>query len=64
MMGPTPERSELAQKIKEALAKPLSDEEFEQQKASFAYGNALESDYITKDSARRSIHSFRLKEVA
>lgn len=64
MMGPTPERSELEKKIKEALAKPLSDDEFDQQKASFAYGNAPDSDYITKDSARRAIHSFRLREVA
>jgi hypothetical protein len=64
MMGPTPERIELEKKIKEALSKPLSDEEFDQQKASFAYGNAPDSEFITKDSARRAIHSFRLKEVA
>jgi len=63
-MGPTPERIELEKKIKKALSRPLSDEEFDQQKASFAYGNAPDSEFITKDSARRAIHSFRLKEVA
>lgn len=64
MMGPTPERIDLAKKIAAALAKPLSDDEFNAQKASFAYGNAPDSDYITKDSAVRAIHSFRLREVA
>lgn len=64
MMGPTPERIDLAKKIAAALAKPLSDAEFNAQKASFAYGNAPDSDYITKDSAVRAIHSFRLREVA
>jgi hypothetical protein len=64
MMGPTPERNDLEQQVKEALAKPLTDDEFDQQKASFAYGNAPDSDFITKDSAMRAIHSFRLKEAA
>ena len=64
MMGPTPERNELERKIKEALNTPLTDQEFDLQKASFAYGNAPDSDYITKDSARSAIHSFRLKQVA
>jgi len=64
MMGPTPDRNDLEQQVKEALAKPLTDAEFDQQKASFAYGNAPDSDFITKDSAIRAIHSFRLKEAA
>ena len=64
MMGPKPERMELDNKIKEALKTPLTDAEFDEQKASFAYGNAPASTYITKDSAIKAIHSFRLKEVA
>jgi hypothetical protein len=64
MIGPKPERSELDQKIKEALKNPLTDDQFEKQKASFAYGNAPDSDYITKDSVMKAIHSFRLKEAA
>ncbi|OYX96231.1 MAG: hypothetical protein B7X90_04720 [Novosphingobium sp. 17-62-19] len=64
MLGPTPARIELAQKIAAALTKPLTDQEFNAQKASFAYGNAPDSEYITKDSAVRAINSFRLKEVA
>lgn len=63
LLGPTPERVELAQKIKIALSKPLSDKEYDAQKASFAYGNAPDSKYITKASAVRAIHSFRLKEL-
>lgn len=64
MIGPKPERSELDRKIMEALKSPLTDEQFEKQKASFAYGNAPDSDYITKDSVMKAIHSFRLKEAA
>ena len=64
MIGPKPERSELDRKIMEALKTPLTDIQFEKQKASFAYGNAPVSDYITKDSVMKAIHSFRLKEAA
>lgn len=64
MMGPKPERNELDQKIRESLATPLTDDQFEKQKASFAYGNAPDSDYITKDSVMKAMHSFRLKEAA
>lgn len=64
MMGPKPERDELDSKIREALKRPLTDQEFDEQKASFAYGNAPDSDYITKDSAIKAIHSFRLRDAA
>ena len=64
MMGPKPERNELNRKIEEALKTPLTDEQFEIQKASFAFGNAPDSEYITKDSVREAMHSFRLKEAA
>ena len=64
VMGPAPERNELAKKIATALLTPLTDKEFDAQKASFAYGNAPDSKYITKDSAVRAIHSFRLKEAS
>lgn len=63
-MGPKPDRDELDRQIREALKRPLTDREFEQQKASFAYGNAPDSDYITKDSAIKAIHSFRLRDAA
>lgn len=64
MMGPKPDRIELDRQVMEALAKPLTDAEFDQQKASFAYGNAPDSDFITKESAVRAIRSFRLREAA
>lgn len=64
MMGPRPEREELDRKIQEALKTPLTDDQFEIQKASFAFGNAPDSKFITKDSVRKAIHSFRLKEAA
>jgi hypothetical protein len=64
MMGPRAERGELDRKIQEALKTPLTDDQFKMQKASFAFGNAPESQFITKDSVRKAIHSFRLKVAA
>jgi hypothetical protein len=64
MMGPKPERTELDQKIKVSLQTPLTEAQFEKQKASFAYGNAPDSKYITKNSVEKAIHSFRLKVAA
>lgn len=63
-MGPKPERDELDRRISEALKTPLTDDQFAIQKASFAFGNAPESEFITKDSVQRAIHSFRLKVAA
>ena len=64
MIGPKPERAELDRKISEALKTPLPEDQFKIQKASFAFGNAPDSEFITKDSVRKAVHSFRLKEAA
>ena len=64
MMGPPPARDELARKIAESLSVPMTEKEYAEQRVSFAYGNAPSSDYISKDSVRKAINSFRLKEVA
>lgn len=53
----TPELEELLQ---EARTKVVSEEEFREQRISFAYGNAM-SDLITKDSVRWSAEHIRLK---
>lgn len=64
MMGPTPDREELSQLVEESLKEPMTDEQFEIQKASFAFGNAPDSEYITKDSVRNAINSFRIRKAA
>jgi hypothetical protein len=54
----SPELSEL---LEAASNKEVSEEELREQRVSFAFGNALHSDLITKDSVRRSSKSMRLK---
>ena len=38
MMGPTPERNDLEQQVKEALAKPLTDDEFDHRRQALPMG--------------------------
>jgi len=52
---------ELSQLLDTARNKEVSEEEIREQRVSFAFGNALQSDLITKDSVRRSSKSMRLK---
>jgi hypothetical protein len=52
---------ELSQLLEAARNTEVSEEELREQRVSFAYGNALESDLITKESVRRSSKSMRLK---
>lgn len=52
---------ELEELLREARTKVVSDEEFREQRISFAYGNAM-SDSITKDSVRKSAEHIRLKQ--
>jgi hypothetical protein len=52
---------ELSQLLEAARNTEVSEEELREQRLSFAFGNALESDLITKDSVRRSSKSMRLK---
>jgi len=63
MMGPAPERDELTRKVSQSLSVPMTDEEYAEQRVSFAYGNAPSSDLISKDSVRKAINSFRLQEA-
>lgn len=51
-----PELAELLQK-----ARPASEDELREQRVSFAFGNAPQSDLITKDSVRLSSKKIRLK---
>jgi hypothetical protein len=53
--------SELVALMEASRAVPVSEEELREQRISFAYGNALESDDITKDSVRETSMHIRLQ---
>ncbi len=52
---------ELEALLREARGKVVSEDEFREQRISFAYGNAPLSDLITKESVRWSAQNYRLK---
>ncbi len=52
---------ELSRLLQDASNKQVSEDELREQRVSFAYGNAPQSELITKDSVRRSSHNIRLK---
>jgi len=56
--APNPELTRL---LDEARKKPVTEEELQEQRISFAFGNApFNSERITKDSVRLSSRSIRL----
>ncbi len=52
---------ELEALLREARGKVVSEDEFREQRISFAYGNAPPSDLITKESVRWAAQNYRLK---
>jgi hypothetical protein len=52
---------ELEELLRQAREKVVSEDEFREQRISFAYGNAPASDLITKESVRWSAENIRLK---
>jgi len=51
----------LEKALQDAQGQDVPEEVLREQRISFAYGNALESELITKESVRRSAQSIRLK---
>jgi hypothetical protein len=51
---------DLMRLLDEARDKVVSEEELREQRISFAYGNALHSERITKDSVRQASEHIRL----
>ena len=54
-------KPELERLLAEAHAEEVSEEELHEQRVSFAFGNAPESDLITKDSVRYASEHLKLK---
>ncbi len=52
---------ELEKLLKESSQQEVTEEDLKEQRISFAYGNALGSELITKDSVRHSSQKIRLK---
>jgi hypothetical protein len=57
---PAPD-AELVRLLKETDNKTVSEEELREQRVSFAFGNALGSESITKESVRHASQNLRLK---
>jgi hypothetical protein len=53
--------TDLADLLKTVQSHPASEDELREQRVSFAFGNAPQSDLITKDSVRRASQNIRLK---
>lgn len=62
VLGPQPKRPELDKLLKEAMSKPVTDEQLMEQRISFAYGNAPSSSNSTKDSVRSTSKSLRIAQ--
>lgn len=58
----TPERPDLQKLLDKAKRSGVTDEQLQQQRASFIYGNAPEGSGITRESAKRAASRIRVAE--
>jgi hypothetical protein len=58
-----PERPKLEMLLERARTVVLSDEQLQEQRASFVYGNAPKGSRITKDSARKAAGRLRITDA-
>jgi hypothetical protein len=59
-MGVTAPDPELVRVLEESRKTEVSEEELHEQRISFAFGNALASESITKDSVRQASQHIKL----
>jgi hypothetical protein len=55
-----PDRPELQKKLERAKSIVMTEEQLQEQRVSFVYGNAPEGSKITRDSARRATQHLRI----
>jgi hypothetical protein len=55
-----PDRPELRRLLEEAKTVVMTDEQLQEQMASFVYGNAPKGSRITKESARKAVRTIRV----
>jgi len=58
-----PDRAEFQKRLRESIAKGVSEADLVEQKASFVYGNAPSDSRITKDSARHAAAHMRIEKA-
>ena len=58
-----PERPELQKLLERAKTTVLTDEQLQEQRASFVYGNAPKGSGITKESAKKAANRIRVTPV-
>jgi hypothetical protein len=59
-LGDAPADAELMELINSTKLTPVSEEDLREQRISFAYGNAMENEDITKESVRETSMHIRL----
>lgn len=59
-----PDRPELRERLERAKTVVVTEEELQEQRASFAYGNAPKGSRITKESALRATKHIRITPAA
>ena len=59
-LGVTDADPRLLRLLDDSRARTVTDDELREQRVSFAFGNSLNSDRITKDSVRKASESIRL----
>lgn len=60
VLGPAPEHPELDRLLEETRTIAVSEADLQEQRISFAYGNAPRSSRITKESVRDASSSIRI----
>ncbi len=61
-IGNTPKRPDLQRLLDKAKESVITDEQLQQQRVSFIYGNAPEGSGITKESAKRAASRIRVAD--
>lgn len=59
-LGPIPDHPELDRLLETARQTPVTEEQLQEQRVSFAFGNAPDSSRITKDTVRTASRSMRM----
>lgn len=60
VLGPAPEHPELDRLLEETRTIAVSEADLQEQRISFAYGNAPQASRITKESVRDASRSIRI----
>jgi hypothetical protein len=60
VLKPAPHRPELERLLAASIKAGVTDDQLQDQRVSFAYGNAPEGSRITKDSARKAARTIRI----